>query len=86
MTEITLVESKIDKRHIYYKCPTCVSRYNKDGKPSKNSKPVYHKHGSSGELHNRVEHRSHHKVYNFPKNQETYSTICIIINDETKRV
>lgn len=51
--------SKINKTHFYYECPVCVSKYTDDGKPRKGAKPIIHKSGSNGELHNRREHRTH---------------------------
>ena len=76
---------KIDRTHIHYVCPYCKSRYNKDGKPSKRCKPVIHRHGSNNDLSNRIEHRSHDKVYNFPKNNIAHSGVYIHITDNTKR-
>lgn len=32
---------------IYYECPWCYERFNKDGNPRKNSKKVIHSHGAS---------------------------------------
>lgn len=81
----SFVALKIDRTHIYYECPTCFTKYKKDGTPTMKSKNVIHKHGSCGELHNRIEHRSHHHCWNFPKNTLTYSSCYIIINDDTIR-
>ena len=36
-------------------------------------------------LSNRIEHRSHDKVYNFPKNNIAHSGVYIHITDNTKR-
>ena len=89
MSEIDIpkfVALKVDKTHIYYKCPVCFTKYKKDGTPYKTAKNVVHRHGSSGDLSNREEHRSHHKTYNFPQGNLTYNNVCIVINDETEKV
>lgn len=76
---------KVDSNHIYYKCPTCFTKYKKDGTPYSSAKPVVHKHGSCGDLSNRIEHRSHHKTWNFPNNKKCYESCNISITNNTLR-
>ncbi len=76
-----IVASKINKTHIFIKCPYCFSKYKKNGEPYKSSKNIIHLHGSCGDLSNRVEHRSHHS------NRCNHNNFDwkIIINDDTIR-
>ncbi len=81
----TFCALRVDHTHIYYKCPTCFTKYKKNGEPYKTAKHVIHRHGSCNDLSNRTEHRSHHKCYNNPSNTSTYESCNIIINDDTER-
>jgi hypothetical protein len=85
MSQPEFIALKIDSSHIYYRCPDCFTKYKKDGTPYKNAKNLIHKHGSCNDLSNRIEHRSHHRAWNFPNNNETYSSCYIIINEDTER-
>ena len=53
---------EIDKHQFRYECPVCSKYVRKDGKPLVRPKRVMHAHGSNGEFHNRVEHRSSHRA------------------------
>ena len=70
---------KINKTHIFIKCPICKSKYKKNGLPYKNAKPLTHLFGSSGNLHYRTEHRGNygHCVVKHPDD------FNIIINENT---
>jgi len=51
----------IDDVHIAFDCPFCWTKYNKDGSPCKDAKPLEHHHGSGGDkTTNRVTHRVAH--------------------------
>jgi hypothetical protein len=58
--------TKIDDIHMYFECPRCVYR----------KRPVIHFHGSSGQYHNRVEHRVGHcnpeQVKHYEDNQKGF--------------
>jgi hypothetical protein len=82
----TFVATRVDRTHIYYKCPVCFTKYKKNGQPYANAKNVIHKHGSCGDLSNRIEHRAHHRTYNYPEGRLTYNNVCIIIDDTTKKI
>ena len=71
---------KIDKTHIYIKCPYCFTKYKKNGQPYKTAKNLIHLHGSTGDLTNRIETRSHHS--NTCNNNFTWN---IAITDNTIR-
>ncbi len=51
---------EIDAVQFRYECPVCSKYVRKDGKPLVRPKRVMHAHGSNGEFHNRIEHRSSH--------------------------
>lgn len=68
----------INKYQFGFKCPFCFTKYKKNGDPYKNAKHIIHKHGSNGNLNNRVEHRFSH-CYN------NKSDFLIEINNETIR-
>ena len=72
----------ISNKTFRFKCPFCYSKYKKDGTPYKRSKRIYHTHGSSGDLSNRIEHRIAH-CYG---NKEYISDFNIHITDNTKRI
>lgn len=58
---VNVVASKITPTNIYFKCPLCWSRYNKNGSPSIRGKPVYHVHGNeTTSSDNRETHRTTH--------------------------
>jgi len=59
-----VVASKIDRIHFFYLCPFCQKS---------------HKHGSSNQFHNRIEHRASHCTDN-------REDVEIYINDYTKRI
>lgn len=68
----------ITKHSIYYTCPYCWNKYNRDGKPRKNAVNIQHHHGSCGNKANREECRSSHCPIQ-------KGEIIIIINDDTVR-
>lgn len=78
MNSNTFVADYVDKVHIAYTCPYCWSRVNKDGRPRKNAVNIQHRHGSCGDLSNRIENRGSHCSFS--------SNVDIIINDTTKKV
>jgi len=53
----------INNSQFGYTCPFCFVKVNKDGRPRKNSKNLVHRHGSCGNLENRIEDRSPHCPY-----------------------
>ena len=69
---------EIDAVQFRYECPVCSKYVRKDGKHLVRPNRVMHAHGSNGELHNRVEHRSSHCGGG--------GEIEIAITDETVRV
>ena len=75
-----IVAYKINKTHIFVKCPFCFSKYKKNGEPYKTARNLIHLHGSCGDLSNRIEHRCHHSNNN--KNKFEWE---IEINDYTIR-
>ncbi len=75
--------TKIDNKHIYFECPVCKKTYNKNGKPRKNGRIVNHRHGSNGELHNRIEHRQHHHNHYYGRK---WGDVVIRITDATLRL
>lgn len=58
-----VIADSINNKTFKFTCPFCYTSYNKDGSPRKNSKRKVHIHGSSGELHNRIETRSPHCIH-----------------------
>ncbi len=69
-TPIAVEAQRITSTNIYVACPFCKSRYNRSGKPAKNSKQIIHIHGNpynanikSGD----IETRTHHSVAGFDK-------------------
>ena len=68
----------ITKHHIYYTCPYCWNKYNRDGKPRKNAVNIQHRHGSCGNLENREECRLSHCPIQ-------PGEVIIMINDDTIR-
>jgi hypothetical protein len=82
LLEVVHAES-IDIKRITYKCKHCFNRYNKDGRPRKNAKNVYHYHGSCGQLENRHETRTRHcSVAMMAFNS---AEVIIVIDDDTIR-
>ena len=79
MTECIMrfTAKEIDAVQFRYECPVCSKYVRKDGKPLVRPKRVMHAHGSNGEFHNRIEHRSSHCGG---------GEIEIAITDETARV
>ena len=85
---IVVKAHKIDKTHIYYKCPFCWKIRNGrilDSPFCKTKKRIYssarpneHFHGSGGDLGARIEYRTSHCTINNEKE------IKIIIDEETK--
>ena len=72
----------ISAKTFRFKCPFCYSKYKKNGEPYKTAKKIYHTHGSSGDLSNRIEHRAAHCY-----RKEGYMTdFNIHITDNTKRI
>lgn len=63
MSTLTVKCLYVDPVHFAYKCPYCNEK---------------HYHGSSNELHNRVEHRQSHCL-------KTKHLVKVIIDDTTKR-
>lgn len=57
---INVVADIINKNHIIFTCPFCFSRYKKNGEPYRTATRIRHIHGSSGDLSNRIEHRTAH--------------------------
>lgn len=74
----SIIAKTIDNVYFTYECSNCWTRYNKDGEPAKTAKRKIHKHGSEGNLDNRVENRNSHCMKN---NKE----INIHITDNTFR-
>jgi len=72
---------KINEKQFTFKCPICWSRYKKNGQPSKTAKRIYHRHGSAGNLNNRIEFRTHHNSIN-----GEYCEFKIKISDNTLRI
>ena len=70
---------EIDAVQFRYECPVCSKYVRKDGKPLVRPKRVMHAHGSNGEFHNRIEHRSSHCG-------DGGGEIEIAITDDTVRV
>ena len=60
MEEEIVTAKWINKTEFGFQCPNCWSMYKKNGEPYKNSKRIEHRHGSGGNLNNRIEHRSSH--------------------------
>jgi len=88
MERVKVVASKIDEKHIYYECPYCYTIqggrvvktcFKGNGKKKKSAKSTIHKHGSGGNLENRVEYR---QVDNCLVNK---GEIEIHITDDTKK-
>ena len=77
---IDIIAQSIDKIHIKFECPFCYNKYKKDGTPYKRAKRLIHKHGSGGNLKNRVEHRGAHCDYE--RNNKSFN---IHITDKTIR-
>jgi len=88
MERVKVVASKIDEKHIYYECPYCYTIqggrvvktcFKGNGGFYKSAKSTIHKHGSGGNLENRVEYR---QVDNCLVNK---GEIEIHITDDTKK-
>ena len=85
--EICVVAKSVSPKSITYECPSCRTKYKKNGSPTLKSKPVIHKHGNETQSdESRTTHRTHHKCWNFPENVNTYSSVTIIINNDTERI
>ena len=77
MNSNTFVADYVDSVHFAYTCTYCWTHVNKDGRPRKNARNIQHRHGSCGNLENRIEGRmSHCKL----------GEVNIIINDTTKKI
>lgn len=74
---LKIIAKEIDAKTFSYECPFCYSRYNKNGEPHKKAKRLIHRHGSCGNLDNRIESRVSHCV--------DAKEILIEINDLTKK-
>ena len=73
-----IIADSIDRTHISYQCPNCSRFFFKNGKKRKNPKLVFHRHGSCGDLTNRVEHRVSHCLNNAGE-------IKLMVTDATTR-
>ena len=82
MNEIHVLADTISRKQMTYTCPVCRTKYNKDGSPSKRSKPVIHRHGSCGDLSNRVTDRTHHSYHP----HHCHELVWIHITDDTDRI
>ena len=86
MININIEASEINKSQFKYECPFCmrikggriIERNEINKNKYKSWKPNFHKHGSSGELHNRKEYRGGHCLFNT-------KDVCIHITDNTLR-
>jgi hypothetical protein len=72
----------ISNKTFRFECPFCWSKYKKNGEPYKTAKRIYHTHGSSGDLSNRIEHRLAH-CYG---NKKYRCDFNIHITDKTIRI
>lgn len=81
--KIVVQAETINPIQFSYKCPFCYSKTKKNGQPYTGAKPLYHYHGSDGDLSNRTEYRMSHCKY-IPKE---YSVIEFVIHitDDTIR-
>lgn len=50
MKIVQVYASRVDKTHVYFKCPYCYTSYKKNGEPRKTAKQIEHAHGSDGEF------------------------------------
>ena len=83
-----VVAKKYGKKHISFECPFCRTKYKKNGEPTKNSKPIYHYHGSMSKYpDNFITHRSPHCEGLGKERLKAagYLTFEIRITDETIR-
>lgn len=85
--EIVVIAKSVSPKSITYVCPSCRTKYKKDGNPTLRSKPVIHIHGNETQSSdNRTTHRSHHKCWNFPHHLDAYQSVNIVIDDTTERL
>ena len=73
-----VVAKSIDKTHFTYLCQDCSKFVYKNGNKRLYPKLVYHRHGSCGDLSNRIENRTLHC-------ENVSGNIDVVINDETIR-
>ena len=86
MSHINIEGYEINLSQLKYECTFCmrikggriIERNEKNKNKYQSWKPIFHKHGSSGELHNRKEYRGSHCPFN---NKD----VCIHITDNTLR-
>jgi hypothetical protein len=87
--KIHIIADSVDKTFITITCPFCRSKYNKDGKPHKLVKKVFHYHGSGNNFSNRMESRVPHCGEKSLELQSAcFKNISweIHITDKTKRI
>ena len=73
-----IIAHSIDRTHITYQCPHCSKFQFKNGKQRKHPKIVYHRHGSCGDLSNRIEYRQSHCL-------ENPQEVKLIVSDATQK-
>lgn len=85
--EVCVIASKVDKTHIFYECPFCYtiqggrivsSPFKKYGGFYRSARRTTHRHGSCGDISNRVETRTSHCIYN-------KRPVKITISDDTQK-
>lgn len=81
--EIVVHCDMIDQSHMCFTCPMCFTKYNKNGMPSLRGKSQVHRHGSSNDLSDRIEHRLPHCV--LPNNKPRNYSFKIVIDKNTIR-
>jgi len=79
MESLGIIAKTIDNIHFTYECPFCWTKYKSNGEPSLRGKRTTHRHGSSGDLKNRIENRITHCIKN-------NSHVYIHITDATRRI
>lgn len=73
---------------VRYVCPFCVEKYNKSGKPRKNSKRITHSHGGGSSRENRLINKCCHCSDNGRElhENEKCGNVYIWITDRTEKV
>ena len=86
MDSFKVFAHRINTCSIYFHCPNCWTNYKSNGERYKTAHNVIHKHGNdSGDISNRVETRTHHTCWNYPKNKKKIKNVEIYITDRTIR-